>query len=332
MGLLGGISAITRRYSTADYKLSPMTFRRGCAKALLPLIVVASCKGTDESSRSDSTATLPPVTPAASAAVNPGWDTSVAGPVMLLSVSENVSQVAIVLPLMTDSTLSTVPLFSLDSLSGLPVDLFAPGGTVSSTSLLVTSQRSGSEGCLLWPEGRLAEAPGRPWRTGFRKGIAMSLPFDSIEAMTPADSSRITAEIARLASARTEGADSAFRGLPFSVRKAYRFSFGTTSVLVSDVVRKISEEANPREERTLLVAERLSSGDGKYVAAFHSRAAGAEEVVRTHEILGAVRLTRTGTAAVVLIFGYEDGARVALLERTGDRRWAVKWRSAYTGC
>jgi len=106
---------------------------------------------------------------------------------------------------------------------------------------------------------------------------------------------------------------------------------GNNLVLAADVVRKINEEANPREEHLLLIAERPRVAGAKYVAAFQSRVAGAEEAVRTTEILGAVQFVR-GNPAIVVTFEYEDGGKVALLERTGEKQWRITWTSAYTGC
>ena len=167
---------------------------------------------------------------------------------------------------------------------------------------------------------------------GFVRGMAKTLPLDSLEGASSADSLLITTELARLASALSTSGDPAFQGLPFAVRKAYRFTTGTTTAIVGDVVRRINEEANPREEHHLLVAERVSPGSGGYVTAFYSRAAGAEEAVRTNDILSAVRFVRSERPAIVVSFDYEDGGRVALIERTGNHSWKITWRSAYTGC
>ncbi len=250
---------------------------------------------------------------------------------MLLSHSESMANAAVVLPGLTDSTLAAVASFALDPLSNMAVDLFGPAGLAEATTLVIGSQNLNPESCVSWPTGTLTPPPKHPWRFGLRKGVAAALSLDSLEGITPADSSRVTVEIARIASVVAEGRDPAFRGLPFSVRRAYRFSLGSNSVLVGDVVRKINEEANPRVEHLLLVAERSTVGDGKYIAAFESRVAGSEEKVRTNDILGVVRFVR-GNPAIVVTFEYEDGGKVALLERTGEKQWRITWRSAYTGC
>lgn len=310
-----------------------MPSHRAWLTALWVLAVLASCRSGDKTVVADSAvANVLPASPVNPPALNPGWDASTAGPVMLLSVSDNVSRPAVVLPFLTDSTLSAASAFGLDSLSGMSFDLFGPSGHAGSSSLVVGSQKPNVENCPQWPEGSLAETPGRPWRIGFRKGLAVPLPLDSVEMLSSSDSSRIVAEITRIASALAGNADPAFQGLPFSVRKTYRFSFDGRSALVSDVVRRINEEANPRAEHILLIAERPLAGNGRYVAAFHSRVAGSADIVRTHEILSAVRFVRSNTPAIVVAFGYEEGGRIALLERGGDGSWKLSWRSAYAGC
>jgi hypothetical protein len=149
--------------------------------------------------------------------------------------------------------------------------------------------------------------------------------------MAGKDSSEITSALARLASAVSANGDSAFRGLPFSVRKAYRFSLGGTSVVVGNVIRRINEEANPRVEHLLLVAERANSGED-YKVAFQNRSAGSEDEVRTNGILAAVQFVQTRRPALVITFESDNGGQVALLERLRSNTWGITWRSAYTGC
>jgi hypothetical protein len=103
------------------------------------------------------------------------------------------------------------------------------------------------------------------------------------------------------------------------------------TILIGDVVRKINEEANPREEHLLVIAERDQGSTAGYSIVFHSRAAGSEEAVRTSEVLGAVRFL-SGRPAVVVSFDYENGGRVALIERVADGGWRITWRSAFGGC
>jgi hypothetical protein len=298
---------------------------------LLCLVAIAGCNRDKPQATVDSAAVInTPVTPTLPAIVNTGWDTDSNGPAMLLSVPDNMATAAVVLPYFTDSTLVVAPIFRLDSLSNARFDLFGPSGFVAASVLQINSQKPNSEGCVAWPAGTLTPLPQSKWRIGFVKGFAAGLPLDSLENMSASDSSFITSELARLASAVAEGDDPAFRGLPFAIRHAYRFVLGPTTVVVSDVVRKINEEANPREEHLLLMAERRDTKEG-YTVAFQNRVAGSEDVVRTNEILGAVQLLN-GRPAVVVSFEYDDGGKVALIERVATAQWRITWRSAYTGC
>ena len=297
---------------------------------VISFLAIVACGGDEKKGASDSavapmSTTSQPPTPG----INAGWDKTKNGPVILLSAPGGFTMV--VLPELTDSSLSATPTFMLDSLSNMPVDLFSRSGLAASATLLVASQRSNTDGCLSWPVGTLSPSPSKPWSAGFRTGVAVPLKLDSLEGMTSGDSSFVTTEIARVASAVAEGTDPTFRGLPFAVRRAYRFQFGTTSVLIGDVVRKINEEADPRVEHLLLVAERAGDAGSKYVVAFESRVAGAEDVVRTSEVLAAVRFAQ-GRPTIIATFEYEDGSRLVLLERTSQKEWKITWRSAYAGC
>lgn len=156
-----------------------------------------------------------------------------------------------------------------------------------------------------------------------------SVQLDSIEGMSGSDSAAFTGEITSIVSPYAQRGDSVFRGLPFAVRKAYRFSVASTTGFVASVVRKISEEANPRQEHFLVVAER--SG-GTYREVFQTRAAGPEESVQTNEILAVVNIVETGQPAIVVTFEYEEGGRVGLIERASGGQWRPVWRSAHTGC
>lgn len=306
-----------------------MILQRACILVVL-LVVFASCR-KDKTTAGDSTVPAPlPAPVTMPPAVNTGWDESVAGPVLLLATPDNPTAALVVLPMATDSSTVSLMAAERDSLSGLNVELFDRSGLAGSTSLVIDSIASGAE-CLAWPLARLAERPDKPWRTGFVRGVAVPLRLDSLEAMSASDSSLIVRELARISSSVAEGDDPTFAGLPFIIRRAYRLELGKTTAVIGDVVRKIGEEANPREEHLLIVAEKPTAG-GSYSGVFHSRAAGTEEAVRTSEILGAVRFAKDKTIAVIILFEYESGGRLALLKRLNDRAWTIKWRSAYTGC
>lgn len=322
---------LVERGRSRRYKLQLMhSFGALRFSTVVCFVLVTGCTGEKESAAVDTaagptSAAARPIVPSPAT----GWERNRNGPVLLYSGPGG--STLVVLPGLTDSTLSTLDAFALDSLSGKAVELFGRPGLIGSAELLVASQAATNDGCLSWPGGTLSPAPKKTWRIGLSRGVASAVALDSLESMTPADSSMITSEIARMSSSVAEGSDPAFRGLPFAVTHAYRFAFGKTLVLIAEVVRRINEEANPRVEHLLLVAERTIDAGANYEVAFESRIAGAEDVVRTSEVL-AVVLLKNGTPVIITAFEYEEGNRLVLLERRGKKQWKIAWRSAYTGC
>lgn len=315
------------------YKLPPMSSSRAQTALILVLsILLAACSGDKKSASPDSSEMAAAAHPLSrSSGANTGWDDADAGPVMVLAAADNPLSAAVVLPAESDSTLAAMSTFQLDSLSNLPVDLFGAGGSVGQANLKVNSQKAAGEGCVAWPLAQLSSQPGAPWKVGFAKGRATAMQLDSIDGMSPADSASITAELAKIASAASVKSDPAFQGLPFIVQRGYRTSFGKTSILIGSIVRKINEEATPRVENLLMVAEK-SDPSGEYVNAFQSRTSGTEDDVRTNAVIAAVHFVHTNRPALVVSFEYDDGGQVALLERVADHDWRITWRSAYTGC
>jgi hypothetical protein len=299
--------------------------------ALALLAVFAACS-TEKKPAMGDTAVASPVAAGKPLPepVNTGWQESIAGPALILPVPDNSAAVSVVLPMMNDSTLSVTGPVSVDSFQGMSIDLFDRSGTAGSVTLGRGIPSAVAEGCIAWPVLSLRDASPRTWQVGFKTGTVAAIPLDSLEGVTSSDSSFVTTELARLASALPVSNDPVFRGLPFNVRKAYRSKSGPTSILVGDIVRKINEEANPREEHLLLIAE-PGPDSGHYTTVFHSRTAGSEEAVRTSDVLAAVRFIANKRDALVVSFEYENGTRVTLIERASGG-WKVTWRSAYTGC
>lgn len=292
------------------------------------LATIGGCRGERQAVVRDTAAVTTQAIPVAvTPIVNPGWDRDKSGPVMLLRAGDEPSVAAVVIPSLTDSILAQMPHNDADSLAGMRFDLFNRAGSAGTVSLVKTGGTSGAEGCVSWPLMRL-EGSERTWLAGFRAGIATPLQLDSLEGVPAADSLRITTQLARLASALPEPDDHAFQGLPFAVRKAYRTSSG--SLLIGDIIRRINEEANPREEHLLLVA-RQSTPETEYSTVFFTRSSGSEDAVRVAEILAAIRFVNGGNIAIVVSFNYENGGRVGLVEQRPDG-WKMAWRSAYTGC
>lgn len=297
----------------------------------LAVLAIHACKTEARAPSADSSvAAEKSVSAVSTVPATNGWNESEAGPLLLISVNEAVRQASVVIPVLSDIHSANDELSEIDSLRGNEFDLFDRSGHVGVATLESISP-SPAEGCSSWPVGTFRDPPSQSWRIGFGYQAARALVLDSLEAMKSTDSSTVTIELARLSSRATVNGDPAFEGLPFTVREAYRIQIPEASVIIGDVVRTINEEANPREEHLLLIAEKESTSS-EYHTAYYSRSAGSEDEVRTSEILTAIRFVRTNRPAIVVSFGYADGERTVLLERFGGSNWKLTWRSAYSGC
>ena len=320
-----------RRTDVVAHKLSLMTFNRFALYSVyVTLVLTAACRETPSARISDSTAgriITPPLTGSASGT---GWD-STAGPAIVIAASKASPDVVVVLPGLTDSTLAATSRFELRGLENIPVDLFNSSGLVGTSVLQVRSQSNDPTGCVRWPTGTLTGVVPSGWKVALEKGRATGSPLDSMEGLTGPDSARFVADVLKAAVSLTDGSDPVFRGIPFFVRKGYRLMMLGSTVIIGDAVRKINEEANPREEHLFLLAER-SGTDTIYHVGFHTRSAGPEESLETSEILSALHLRQSGRNALVITFDYEDGGKIGLLERVTPNNWQVVWKSAYTDC
>jgi Archaeal flagella assembly protein J len=292
-----------------------------------------SCGRDTRSNAEDSAKTIVPTAESSPvSAANTGWDENSAGQFMILSAADDGITAALVLPRETDSTLASSRTFQIDSFANASVDLFSTAGAAGKSNIAVNSQQPPAEGCLVWPAIRLVTKPSSPWTVGFRAGYAKTIQIDSVEKLSASDSLSVTTALVKQASVISMKGDPAFQGLPFIIRKAYRLSIGDTTALIGSIVRKINEEANPREEHLLLIVEQVGGSEAPYSVVYQNRSAGAEDAVRTNAVLAAVRFVKTNRAAIVLSFEYDDGGQVALLERVASNAWKITWRSAYTGC
>ena len=294
------------------------------------IFCLAGCREARTTRGPNSAKTLNPPPTVTGLISGTGWD-STAGSVMIIPASKDSSSAAIVLPGLTDSSLASTVHFELGTLNNTKLDLFSSEGLVGSAILHVVSQSGDLSGCLNWPIGQLKNSMLIKWKVALEKGKATGIPLSSMERMHGEDSVRFVNDVITAVAHLRERGDTVFHGIPFSVRKAYRLEIPGRSVIVGEVVRKINEEANPREEHLLLISER-QLGDSDYRVAFHERSAGAEESLVTSDILAAFNLVEISRPSIVVTFDYEDGQKIGLLERVAENSWRIVWRSAYTGC
>jgi hypothetical protein len=233
------------------------------------------------------------------------------------------------------ASLDTMKL-STQGLHGAHFDLVANGRIVGQASVGSDVTIDVPDECTSWPVVQLTGASdslARGWVLGFTTGHATPIPFDSITGLSPADSTRLAIDVARLASAAPNDTVAQLRGLPFQVRRAYRFAVGQgVEGLIAEVLRTLNQEANPRQEHLVLIAERDSATKAKYETVYVERTSGGEESLESTELLITARLTGSREPVAVLARYVGDGAIYALLERQGPRRWRQRWTSPYTGC
>ncbi len=264
-----------------------------------------------------------------------GWESSL-GPLLVIAGDQR--QASAIFPNFSDSTLTDTTTFDTSILGGLRVDLFSRAGLVGHGELRATPSRPRDDGCVAWPDATVTIVdsvgthPG--WTVALTSGRARALVLDSLETLTGADSARLTAEVSRLASMVPDDTAGAFHGIPYFVRQVRRFRVSPdTHVLIANVTRRINQEANPREEQLLLVAERDGQSPGaRYSIAYHERVSGPEEAIESSDVLAAITLVPSGVPALVVIRDYGDGSAYALITRVPGSGWRLTWNSAYAGC
>jgi hypothetical protein len=176
------------------------------------------------------------------------------------------------------------------------------------------------------------EGNANAWAVGFVGGQVLPLPLDSIDVLSSRDSTALVAEASRLASLVTAPTVPSFQGLRFTAHDIRRFEVSPgIQAIVAHLVRRVNQEANPQEEQTLLIAERDSGAtSGPYHLVYAERAHGLEEQSTMLEVIAGVRVA--GRPTLIVARDSDAGVAYAMLERTGSRRWRIRWTSGMTQC
>lgn len=191
------------------------------------------------------------------------------------------------------------------------------GDSTFASRIAIDAESQVCDGALA---AHLTGATPSDWTIAFAPTVT-SVRLDSIESLTPADSARLAADVARLASTVSSDKESRFAGLPFAVLAAHRVTLGKSTIVVGRVARRIPQEATPLEERTLLVGERADTG--AFALKYSLRSTGAEDVVEHYALLGIVR---SGAAHYVIVESErEGGTRYEIIERSADGAWRLRW-------
>ena len=207
------------------------------------------------------------------------------------------------------------------------------GAQVVSTGRLSTLRYDST--CAGWPTASVAAEAASPaspaWRLAFPSGRVEGVAFDSLPSLIGADSAARTRTGALTASKVPDDTVSAFRGRPFIVRQASRFSIGTDTIgTMYETVRLVAQEANPLQEQILIISEEGSMGEPEPV--FFRREIGAEESMGSIELLGVLRVKASSRLALLVRREREAGFVLEWIERSPRGKWYVRWRSAVDGC
>lgn len=266
--------------------------------------IAAACGRTDrvgESAGAGTSAALPEST---SVSVSGEWPAELGSALVVPSDTENLAVVLY----------PTAPM-TLDPKIGLA--LVGPGGDAVRIRVGVSGMDSAH--CGDAPMLRLARSTPLVWSIGVTSA-ARPIRMDSLDALPSSDSVLYTTEVARLGSVMSAARTSRLAGLPFAITALHQLRLGDTTILAAQLVRRVSQEANPVEERTFIIAER--SKGSPFVVAHGGRSEGTEETVAHFELLGALR----GATAIYLVVTTDSpaGSTVEILERSGGT-WRVRW-------
>ena len=319
------------------WKLPPPTFRRmrcSLTCALTLALLVAGCERAGDKPTANAAAPSVPVRDSSMGAVaGSGWHDA-DGPFILVA-GESPHTGAMVFPGQGDTTTLAIP-GALAFHDHPTLTLLGRAGTVGRarlTGALFASDTS----CDAWPIARLAPldpASDRArWSVAFVEHTAHGLALDSVEHLSRADSARLVAELARLASGLPNDTVATLRGLPFNVRGAWRFPVDASVIgVVAEITRRVAQEANQREERLLVVAERDTASTSRWTASYSLRATGTEETVDAFDVLAVARLGRDARLVVVMSRESVHGIWYEIIARDADGHWRRQWRSPPAGC
>jgi hypothetical protein len=345
---LRAVSSTSTRMWTRVVLVLAATASLACGDRKTPASVSDSSVGTRTPSTPDS------VRPVITAS---GWDSTAGTFIVLPTVDGGMQSGSMLRADASEQTVGdTAGIGRL--IADTRIELFSRAGRVGLARVAVDAAPRMDAGCTAWPIARLTlDGSGGPgsasapqWTAAFAANRVSAVPLDSIEGLASRDSVRLATDLARLASGLRDDSTSTFRGLPFVVLRAYRTRGLDTAFIVATLARRVNQEADPREERLVLVVDVVGDDARKWTVAWHERASGREDELVVAEPLLAFRTlvpkgtvasatantaanTTTNTNEVRLLFGRDDGVALgaAVLAR-GRKGWHVLWESAVAGC
>jgi hypothetical protein len=195
------------------------------------------------------------------------------------------------------------------------------GDTLRARAQLVATE---SEQCGGAPLVELRDTVTGAWTVGLLGRSVATLRADSIEGMPPADSAKLAADLARIASGLTANQESRFSGLPFAVLSAHRVDEAERQTVVAHLVRRLPQEASPLEEHMLIIADRPKApANAGWKVSHTERSEGSEDTAEHFQLLAAVR----APDRVMLILARDqlERTRYEILERQALGPWRSRW-------
>ena len=322
--------------SSLKFRFSSRSARRAAALAVLAATLVA-CDRPKSDSPGDSTGAngLRSGGDSVSTIVTAsGWDIENGPFIVLPTVDGGMTAGSLLRPEATELTVGDTTGIGRVSADGR-LDLFSRSGKIGEARFSVDASARVDPGCTAWPVARLVAGnsalPAASWTAAFAAGRVDAIVLDSIEGMAPRDSARFAASLTRIASALSDDTSKTFRGLPFVVLRAYRSRGLDKSFVVAILVRRVNQEADPREERLVMVVDLKGDDPTGWEVGWKERASGREDELIVAEPLLAYRIS--DNADIHLLFGRDDGVALSAAVLVRDQSgWHVQWESAVAGC
>jgi hypothetical protein len=289
--------------------------------------------------RVDSVTTAEPIPPAVSIDWR-GWDAR-AGELVAVAPEDDPGIAFMVRP-DADRAVATDTLWRT-RVGADSMELIALDGSVTRATLRAAAPDSATR-CEEWPSATVSPRP-VAWAAGFPPDQVRPVPITPIDAMSPTDSAGIAAVAARIASAAPEAARSSLSGMPFTVERLHRMAlavaatdsaaarFGDTTMIAATLFRRLAQEADPREERWFVLAERTGRARNapwliRYLEFHDAREDEADGIA----LLAAVRVTASRQPGLLLARDGANGLALKWIAPTRTGEWRATWTSARARC
>lgn len=296
--------------------------------------LLAGCGDRDQESRAPEP--QPPATlPSPPVAELTGWPAGL-GRALVLRLTSSENGYRLIVPELGDSRFADSSI-SVKVGDSIPVALLGRRGKLGEAVLGVMDAEAGTGACVTWPSVELVAASfnrragAAAWRIAAERDSVTPVVIDSLFGMRSGDSASLSRAIYSLLPDVPALTDSTLRGIPFAIRRAYALPAAGISIVVAELVRTSSSEADPREQRLFLVGERTSDQQAHQLV-FSSDMTGRADNTPVTELLVAVVSRQPRRPILVLGVEGTEGMRVHLLQRVGRRQWRRSWTSVVRFC